>query len=391
VLVNLIANAVKFTETGEVVLHVCCQRGPSDASVVRFDVTDTGVGMRADQLAKLFQPFTQADESTTRRFGGTGLGLSISKRLAQMLGGDVAVRSEPGRGSTFSFTIDGGPLEDAQMLTGLAESQLSTTEPGRSAPEVSLQGRILLAEDGRDNQRLISAYLREAGAEVVIAENGRVAVEKARAQSFALILMDMQMPEMDGYAATSELRRRGIEIPVIALTAHAMSGDREKCLRCGCTDYLTKPIDPERLLKTIAQHLNAEARTEARVAQSHSEPLAIGDKLRSSLANQAVVKAILPDFIGDLPGEVAKLESLLQANELDDLRRVVHQLKGAGQGYGFAEITETAARAERAIQEGRVFEHIRDNVRELTQLIRRVEGYDASREKKLETDSPHHR
>ena len=384
VLVNLIGNAVKFTERGEVTLRVSCPSRSPEVSVIAFDVTDTGVGMSRDEIKKLFQPFTQADESTTRRFGGTGLGLSISKRLAEMLGGDISVRSEPGRGSTFSLTIEGGALAESQMLTGLTESQFAPNEPGQSAPQLTLNGRILLAEDGRDNQRLISAYLREAGAEVVVAENGRVAVEKARAESFALILMDMQMPEMDGYAATSELRRRGITVPVIALTAHAMSGDREKCLRCGCTDYLTKPIDAELLLNTVATYLLADARTAEPVDKSGAE------RLVSTMVDDGVVKRLLPDFIAELPSEVGKLLSLLRASELDELRRVAHQLKGAGKGYGFALITETAARAECAVAEGQALDLIAAEVESLVRLIRRVEGYNPALEPNRETNSAHH-
>ncbi len=232
VLMNLAGNAIKFTSAGDVSIGVRCQLDADRAgSVIHFDVTDTGVGLIPEQAARLFQPFMQADGSTTRKFGGTGLGLTISKQLAELLGGDITIRSEPGKGSTFSLAIDGGDLTGIRMLQDLTESTLAPTACPDDTRVVSLQGDVLLAEDGKDNQRLIAAHLRKAGARVTIAENGRLAVELARAQPFDLILMDMQMPELDGYGATSELRGRGFTLPIIALTAHAMTGDREKCLR----------------------------------------------------------------------------------------------------------------------------------------------------------------
>src|SRR5207248_5208075 len=168
-------------------------------STIRFDISDTGVGMTEDQLSRLFQPFMQADESTTRRFGGTGLGLSISQRLARVLGGDIAVRSEVGRGTTFTVTIAGGSLDGVEMLHDVRESMLCSSTSQPNAANVALSCRILLVEDGLDNQRLISLHLRKAGATVAIADNGRIGVEMACAQPFDVILMDMQKPEMDGY------------------------------------------------------------------------------------------------------------------------------------------------------------------------------------------------
>ena len=254
ILVNLLGNAIKFTADGEVRLVVSCPPVGvgSDApgkevlgKQVRFDIADTGIGMTADQMARLFQPFTQADESTTRKFGGSGLGLDISRRLSKMLGGDITVHSIPGVGSTFTLTIDGSPLEDVQTTTDATALLLGTSVETATFEQNKVAGHVLLAEDGPDNQRLIRHLLERAGAKVTIAENGRLAVDKARAAPFDLILMDMQMPELDGYGATSELRRRGIQVPIIALTAHAMSDDREKCIAAGCTDYLTKPLDSE--------------------------------------------------------------------------------------------------------------------------------------------------
>jgi len=251
VLINILANAVKFTERGEVCLCVRCTRPPEGPARLCFEVRDTGIGIAPDQVDKLFRSFAQADGSTTRRFGGTGLGLVISKRLALLLGGDVSVQSKLGQGSTFTVCIDAGPMEDSRMLSELNETILP--KPALTPAKIwKLAGRILLVEDGVDNQRLISMHLTKAGAEVSIAANGRVGVDMAAAaqsvRPFDLILMDMQMPELDGYSATSELRRRGFKQPIIALTAHALLEDRDKCLAAGCSDYLSKPIEKDVLL-----------------------------------------------------------------------------------------------------------------------------------------------
>ncbi|HVJ86398.1 MAG TPA: response regulator, partial [Caulifigura sp.] len=284
-LVNLVSNAVKFTERGQVRVHVSSEMRGANC-FVHFAVTDTGCGLRPQQLNKLFQPFTQADNTMTRRYGGTGLGLAISKRLAELLGGELWAESLVGVGSVFRFSIDGGPVEGLQMIQELKESSLSaSTIADRN---IQLNGRILLAEDGLDNQKLLSQILRKAGAEVVIAENGRIAVEAVARATFDVILMDMQMPEMDGYTATRQLRAMGFTMPIMALTAHAMSGDREKCLDAGCTDYLTKPISKAALLAALATRMPTEStkpRTFTTPAQAKLVELTAGGRVRSEFAD----------------------------------------------------------------------------------------------------------
>ncbi len=270
ILINLVSNAIKFTERGHVRVDI---RMGQDLSRQRleFEVSDTGIGMTEEQCAKVFEPFTQADPSTARRFGGTGLGLAISKRLVEILGGQINVTSQVGVGSVVRIYIDTGPLDGVPMVTAArrrveatrhAPTAYATRLPPRG--EGSLGYRILLAEDGPDNQRLIQTILRKAGAEVTLAENGVQAVDAALAawregQAFDAILMDMQMPEMDGYEATRSLRSQGYTGSIIALTAHAMSGDRQRCLDAGCDDYATKPIQRETLLETVARHAAPEA------------------------------------------------------------------------------------------------------------------------------------
>ncbi|MDG1895655.1 MAG: ATP-binding protein [Fuerstiella sp.] len=261
ILINLVGNSIKFTETGAVRIDARLMTSFEDGPKLRFDVTDSGIGIANEKIEGIFKPFTQADGSTTRRFGGTGLGLSISRRLAELLGGEFSVSSTLGEGSTFSFTVSTGPLNSVRLLHATpAPSESTTTEEILTETDGSIFGdRVLLAEDRPDNQRLISFILRKAGAEVIVAGNGQHAVDMAKAATrdgcpFDVILMDMQMPVLDGYAATRQLSAEGYTLPIVALTAHAMSTDRAKSLEAGCDDYATKPVDKRRLIDTVARH-----------------------------------------------------------------------------------------------------------------------------------------
>ena len=261
ILTNLIGNAIKFTETGGICLTAAVAEPVGGNPCLSFEIADTGVGMSQEQLGRVFQAFTQADETMSRRFGGTGLGLTISKGLVEALGGTLSAESDTGRGSTFRFSVDTGPLDGVRMLMNCQEVQASAAEPARrkTAPAEKLSATVLLCEDGPDNQRLIAFLLERAGAAVTVADNGRIGLDKALqarndGRPFDVILMDMQMPVMDGYTATKKLREAGYTAPVIALTAHAMAEDRQKCLDAGCDDYASKPVDRATLVATIARH-----------------------------------------------------------------------------------------------------------------------------------------
>lgn len=262
IVLNLIGNAIKFTEIGSVKLLV---RFTPEDETLEIAVRDTGVGMTPEQTERVsrFEAFIQADSSVTRLHGGTGLGLRISRALARLLGGRLEVESEQGVGSTFRAFVATGPVASSNLQTIQAGAVL--LEPKQAKPKNKKNDRrlsglsILLAEDGLDNQRIVRFHLERAGASVVVCENGRLAVDEvAGGFSPDIILMDMQMPELDGYGATRELRVNGYTLPVVALTAHAMQGDRERCIEAGCDEYLTKPIDSE-LLIDLCSRLTLQA------------------------------------------------------------------------------------------------------------------------------------
>jgi signal transduction histidine kinase len=261
IVVNLVGNAVKFTERGEVRIEMLWKSELGARPVLRITVRDTGIGMTSEQLQRLFRPFGQADPSTARRFGGTGLGLAICKRLAEALGGDIEVQSQPGAGSVFTFWLDAVPV--GGVLLDAPPEVSGSPEPPAEWSGKPLRGRVLLAEDGPDNQRLLRTLLQRQGLEVEVAENGRVACRKvwlaaAEGKPYDLVLMDMHMPELDGYQATRQLRDEGWSGPIVALTASAMDGDRAKCLDAGCDDYLAKPIGKAVLVQSVGRWLGVQ-------------------------------------------------------------------------------------------------------------------------------------
>jgi signal transduction histidine kinase/CheY-like chemotaxis protein/HPt (histidine-containing phosphotransfer) domain-containing protein len=379
VIMNLLGNAVKFTEKGGIRLIVTfVEPEPGRASswtqpVLRFDVIDTGVGMTEQQMSGLFRPFVQADSSTTRKFGGTGLGLTISKRLATMMGGDLQVQSLPGEGSTFSLIIATGNVAGAEMakypsFTGAPASMNggnATIDPahgGHAAAQVRLAGRVLLAEDGEDNRALACYHLREVGLDVTVAETGAAARDMALAaqrdgQPFDLILMDMQMPELDGYEATHQLRDMRYRLPIVALTAHAMGGDRERCLAAGCNDFAIKPFEWDALLEVLKKYTRPGVPTRKAPATDAAQPPApagpaapIGrtTHLDALLSKPATAK-LVETFASRLPERCAAIRAAAESVDEALLKHLAHQLKGAAGGYGFSTITDAAASLEKTL------------------------------------------
>jgi signal transduction histidine kinase/ActR/RegA family two-component response regulator len=266
-LINLISNSIKFTETGYVYVNVSVQQ-LNEIPYICFDVEDTGIGIPPDKQQLIFERFVQADETIGRRFGGTGLGLAITKRLANLLGGDVSISSQPGKGSVFTLRIPAGldiksqpPLDRYNFVNELNRgSDLSE--------QVKFSGQVLVAEDSRVNRMLIRLLLERLGLWVTTAEDGKEALNKALNQPYDLIFMDIQMPNMDGYQVVETLRRKAVTIPIVALTAHTTDHDREKCIAAGCNDCLSKPINRKELTELLSKYLASESITEGGKASS---------------------------------------------------------------------------------------------------------------------------
>ncbi len=346
ILMNLAGNAVKFTDEGGVRVAVSCKENFGKAAQgyrIVVEVIDTGVGIAPEQQRRLFQPFTQADISTTRRFGGTGLGLSISRRLAQMLGGDLSVRSEAGAGSTFRLSLPMDAVAGAAMIpSGEAGQLVRGGGRGLETRARALGLRVLLAEDGAENRDVIMLHLRHAGCVATAVEDGEQAYDTALrawrgADPFDVVLMDMQMPVMDGYTATAKLRTQGYTGVIIALTAHAMKEDRDRCLRMGCDEYAAKPV-----------HIPGLLRMMARFSGRQGGPAGVTDKL---LQNPAL-RLLTRKFCDGIAPTLDALRELAVKLAWGELAMAAHRLAGAGGAYGFDEITRDAKALERAARAG---------------------------------------
>ncbi len=528
VLINLASNAVKFTQQGEIVISTRLVEKREDQAVLEFAVCDTGIGMTAEQAAKLFQPFTQADTTTTRKFGGTGLGLSISKRLVEMMGGQIRIESEPGKGSTFIFTANFGlarmagarlaslvgdlrglrvlvvddsetsrdifaealksmtfvvdvaasgeealveldraadagrpydlvlmdykmpgmdgieatrritkkswpgkapnvimvtaygreeimkqagdagakgflikPVNQSVLLNTIMEAYgrdqhrafrgLSSQTASSQAMDAIRGARLLVAEDNEINQQVAREILESAGFLVDMANNGREAVDKARASPYDAVLMDIQMPELDGLQATAELRRdrRFADLPIIAMTAHAMSGDRERSLAAGMNDHVAKPIDPDALFAVLLRWVRpGERESVAKIPPSQSQPttrpeaasprieelpgIDCATGLRRVAGNEALYGKLLLDFHRDYATSVDRIGSAIREDRLTDAERQVHTLKGVAGNIGAMELHRTAQELDSALRLGDLAKAgtlLPDVERELSQVI----------------------
>ena len=369
VLINLTANAIKFTEKGKVVVNVLPAPSPAagiaEKRMLRFEVTDTGIGMSRDQIGKLFQPFTQADISTTRQFGGTGLGLAISHSLVTMMGGEIGVDSTEGKGSTFWFTA-----EVTVLPADLTEDAASTHRPkpkdARSDALKRIAGlRVLLVEDNEINQQVAREFLGLAGVTVDIASNGKIAIAMVAETPYDAILMDVQMPLMDGYQATEIIRSdsRYNDLPIIAMTAHAMQSEREKCLAVGMNDHVTKPIDPDRLYVALATWTARSGSRSAKpagkiTATDSSAPTPVpADALPDTIqginlteartmmrGNDVILRRLLGAFHAKYMDQADEIAALLTDGDLETAVRTAHTLKGVS-GNIRAERVYQAAKA----------------------------------------------
>ena len=327
ILMNLAGNAVKFTQAGHVLIQVSCESPPGGKAAVHVSVEDTGIGIPADKLSCIFEEFTQADASTTRRFGGTGLGLTISQKLVTMMGGKIWAESTAGQGSTFHFTI---ALDSAEAPADETPPAAPTTSPQRPL-------RVLLAEDSPASQEVAVGMLQYFGHTVVAADNGRQAVELAAAGDFDLIFMDIQMPEMNGYEAAAEIRRMesrdGTRTPIIALTAHAMTGERQRCIDAGMDDYLSKPIAGDRMAEAIARTVGDGDRAPAPEEdddQPQDQPpaLDVPALLHRCMSDAPTAARVLEHFQQSAPDTVDRIEQALAESDTSEAARLAHSLKG---------------------------------------------------------------
>ena len=367
ILTNLVGNSLKFTEQGGVKI-VTRLIDTAQNPQLALDIIDTGIGMTEAQQQKIFDPFVQADTSITRRFGGTGLGLSISLRFAEALGGGISVRSTVGEGSVFTVMLDTGPLQDIRMLQPeelLSKEQEVTAEA--SAQWQFASERILVVDDGSENRELVKLVLEEVGLKVDTAVNGRTGSDMALAEAYDMILMDVQMPVMDGYAATRLLRDKGVEIPIFALTAHAMSGTEQKCLAGGFTGVLTKPIDIDGLINTLAEQLECRHTDDLentpetmRAAETPEETShlrvvepADGPPIISRLATaNPRFRDIIERFTERLGGQLDAMEQAWAKKDFEELKALAHWLKGAGGTVGFDDFTKPAQQLEQSAWNG---------------------------------------
>ena len=379
IVTNLIGNALKFTEAGGVTVSMGLRSGAAGRQLV-IDVVDTGIGIPPDRLEAVFEPFVQAEGSTTRRYGGTGLGLTISRRFARGLGGDIVVHSEAGRGSVFQVTLDPGPLDGVRMLS--AQEVIS-----RPAQAVAAAGErwafpstasVLVVDDGEANRDLVRLVLEEAGVRVSEAQNGQIAVDKALQESFDVILMDMQMPVMDGYTATRTLRQRGKRMPIVALTAHAMKGFEREILEAGCTHYLTKPVDIDALLRTLAELLGGRRTEATALRKAAPAPIAVavsparaGAPVVSRLAQHPRLRAVARKLAEQMPQRMQAIEAAWEARDFSALASLAHWLKGSGGTAGYDDFTAPARTLEQ-LAKARSEEQTAEVVVELRGLVDRM-------------------
>ncbi len=359
ILFNLVGNAVKFTENGSVSL-TCHYSGPNTPGYLTIDVTDTGIGMAPQTLANVFDPFVQADVSVTRRFGGTGLGLSISQKFARAMGGDITVSSTEGQGSTFTVTAPVGDISAIQLLTPQKVHELADILIDLSTSSWKFEaGTVLVVDDGDENRELVKVVLEDAGLSVEEAENGAVGVEKVLRSDFDIVLMDVQMPVMDGFTAARMMREKGVEIPIIALTANAMAGFEQECLANGYSDYATKPVDIDNLLRMVSTYIKGnqiEKNEEPETIVSTEKPFGVEQRdntpMVSRLASHPRLQKVISQFVGKLKSETESITDALDKQDFPRIATLAHWLKGAAGTVGFDDFTEPAQQLELAAKEG---------------------------------------
>lgn len=373
VITNLVGNALKFTEKGEVKIHAGLKSLVNQEALLFIRVSDSGIGIPPDKLPSIFERFNQASNSTSRKYGGTGLGLSIVKKLLELNCGKVEVTSKPGAGTTFEITLP------YQVL--LQRKQGSDEEVNAMFRFDKLNSRVLLVEDNPLNQKLALKIVGDFGCSIDVAENGKIAIEKLKKASYDLVLMDIQMPEMDGYETITILRKElGLTVPVIAMTAHAMSSERDKCLSLGMNDYLSKPFEPEDLYQRMAQQLKGKKgnvmqpaqKTEMEQGTYHLDYLN-----RLAGGNKQFITEILTEFCAQIPKYLEQLGAAVASADYPFIQSYAHKLKPSlplvGRGdlaLVLAEIEDLARRAEGISEIAQKFRYLNENCRAVVRTIR---------------------
>ncbi|MBC3889544.1 response regulator [Acetobacterium paludosum] len=395
ILINYVNNAIKFTDRGRITVRIRKDKEFSDGFQLKFEVQDTGIGLKEEQQSKLFQSFQQADISTTRKYGGTGLGLAISRKLATLMGGEVGVKSEFGKGSIFWFTTHFYGTEkalksnDSQVLSGhdnpwvMYETELGIPQKGmkhepekkipdsvtdQKKPQGIYNAKILLVEDNELNQEVAVEILRDVGLQVDIAVNGEIAVAMVEQKKYDLVLMDMQMPVLDGLEATKKIRslNRFRDLPIVAMTANAMVGDREQCLAAGMNDHLPKPIEPVELFKMLVRWIPPFNHTpdfcERRIDIVHEVPLDQESDIRISgldielglgrvMGKKKSYMNLLRKFVSGQKNVPDDIKKAISNGDFNTAERLVHTLKGVTANIGAMEINKNAEILETAIRE----------------------------------------
>ncbi|MGB5439037.1 MAG: ATP-binding protein [Gammaproteobacteria bacterium] len=382
IVTNLLTNAIKFTEKGGI--RVVMRLIPSRSKpLLAIDVIDNGIGIAEAQLETIFEEFTQADTSITRRFGGTGLGLSISRRLSRLLGGDITVSSEAGKGSVFTATVATGSLENIRLLTQQDIAELEqVTQSGDAIAWEFPPARVLVVDDGQENRDLATLVLEQVGLTVEQAENGKLGADRALQETFDVILMDIQMPVMDGNAATRYLRKQGLKTPIVALTAHAMKGFEEEIEAAGFTGFMTKPIDIDGLIEMLAHMLGGKRVAGGTGGDFPAMPVAsvpvadtpaeVDAPLVSRLpAGNPRFRDIIRKFVVRLDEQLQSMEQAWQARNFEELANLAHWLKGSGGTVGFDAFTAPAASLEQLARAGQE-EQVAETLLELSRLARRI-------------------
>ena len=366
VVTNLVGNAIKFTESGGVTVEMSHHIEDDDAQL-HIDVHDTGIGMTESQQATIFEAFTQADASITRRFGGTGLGLSISRRLAIAMGGNVLVKSAEGEGSCFFVSIPAGKANSIPLLTPTQIiDNLATVEISEHAEWSFPDCRVLVVDDAPENRELISLVLGDLGIKHSLGENGQEALDALEREEFDVLLLDVQMPVMDGYQAAGRIREMGLTLPVVALTANAMKGFEQTVLAAGYSHYMPKPIDLDKLTRLLAELLGGEqvgvktpqkvadaALSSATTTTAAESVVQSNDKIFSPLAaTNPKFQQIVEQFVVRLDERVNQMYESLAEGDLHTLGQMGHWLKGSGGTVGFSQFVEPAQELEAACNEG---------------------------------------